>query len=346
MRFLTVLPFAACAGGPGFAPLARAVSAETLTAVLGFASPATCLALVDDPDLAAQAEARGIRTLPASIRPGDNPLELSQEARAGLADFVKAARSAETAVMLVNPFNPQISTQRLKAAATVYLKAPSTPLFSVRPCRNHPCQFQRYLNIIDFDTLYLLDPEWAPPSPEARTGGTVRLHASQPFALTPTEQPFLPSGQGELASCRDGRSLSTPEDGLAIMRQANGLVRLIFAPDQQIAGLRERQEAQGSAFRLAGMFGHLRHDAALFHDARTGERRIFFAGTFPFQPGTLLRIFPFSAQGTLWQQAVEIPVPRSGSSCLLSEDPPDTLGYIVCVLDAGQNGKGAETMER
>ncbi len=345
MRFLTVLPFAAHTGGPDFAPIAQAVSAEAITAVLGFASPETCLALTDDPALAALAGERGIETLPVSAGLGGNLLGLPPEARARLSDFAKTGKTDETAVLLVNPFNPQLTAQRLKAATKAFLKAPQGPLVSVRACRNHPCQFQRYLRLVDIDTLHLLDPAWL-PSPEIKANGADCLLASLPFSPNAVERTFFPTQPGQLASCLDGRPLSHPEDGLAIMHQSDGLARLVFAPQQQIQCPPDHHGPRHDGFRLAGMLGHLRHTAALFEDAGAGERHIFLTRNFPLQPEFLLRLIPFTTQDTLWAQAVDVPVARLDRSCRLPENPPPgTVGYVVCVLDTGQHGGEAELME-
>ena len=345
MCLLTVLSFVSPAGGPGFDSIARKVAAETIAAVLGFARPETCLALTGDSVLSAFAEEQGIRTAVVPGGLGESLFDLPRDARLLLRDFAKITGGEETAVLFVNPYNPLLTPQRLRSAVRAFRKAPDAPLVSVGTCRNHPCQFQRHLRLVEVDALHLLDPIWS-SGPEIAASGADRLLASQPFSANRLERQLFQALPGVLVSCLDGRPLSAPEDGLAVLFQSDGLARLVFDPGQQAKGLPEYIGAWRDTFRLVGMLGHLRHAGALFEDTGTGERHMLFTQEFPVQPGFLLRLIPFSACDTFWDQTVDLPMAGLDRCCPLPcKPPPDTVGYIVCVLDTAQGGGEFEMLE-
>jgi len=345
MRILTVLPFAAHAGGPGFDPIAEAVAAETIATVLAFAKPETCLALADNAALATLAEGQGLRTLTVAGGLGANLFELPPEAGRQLRAFAKADENEETAILFVNPFNPLLTPQRLASAVAAFLKAPDTPLVSVKDCRDHPCQFQRYLRHADIDALHLLDHAWS-PGPEPHTSGAERLLASRPFSPHRLERHFFPVPPGTLVSYRDGHPLDSPEDGLAVLFQPDGLARLVFEPAPQVQNLPTPPNARPRALRLAGMFGHLRHTSALFEDVGTGQRWLFFTAQSPVRPSFLLRLIPFSIREAFWDQAVDLVVPHLDLCGPMPEvSQSDIVGYIVCVFGAAQGGGEADMPE-
>ena len=339
MQFLTVLP-AFFGGEQGIAlSTAKDIITQSLAAVLDVVEPHTCLALSNSADLADLFAERGIHCALTSEAARAELFCLPTDLRQETTDF--AARLGEDcgAVFFVNPFNPLLPPASLRQAMQTFLHHPSRMLVSVRDCRDHPCQFQRLLRLADLDVIHLLDP--AKPDPAScavQAEGACAV--SLPFGSHRMEKHLFRSRYATHSPSHNGRVQAWDADAQTMIFDGESTMRLSVRLDQEITGLpAARGEASGS-FRLTGFFGHLRRHAALFERCADGTRHLFFRPGFPHQEGCLLRLIPFTANATCWDQTQDILVTRLNTPYLLNKNSAqDICGYIVCVLTFSANGE-------
>jgi|GEM_PF-5000817 hypothetical protein len=137
------------------------------------------------------------------------------------------------AVLFVNPHNPNLTSGRV-AEALERLTGAGTGngaevLLSVAPCRDHPCQWQEYLDIVASQAFSPVDPDAAQArgAVAAATGLTGRAHASVPFRM-PASAPWPHNAEGD-------------EGGVfEWLRSASRLVRLTPGAQAQTRSLQGR----------------------------------------------------------------------------------------------------------
>ncbi|GAB6126583.1 hypothetical protein [Humidesulfovibrio idahonensis] len=106
------------------------------------------------------------------------------------------------AVLFVTPRNPNLTAGRV-AEALERLAGAGTGngadvLLSVAPCRDHPCQWQEYLDIVACQAFSPVDPDAAQAcaAVAAAAGLTGRAHASAPFRM-PSSAPWPQNADGD-----------------------------------------------------------------------------------------------------------------------------------------------------
>lgn len=245
------------------------------------------------------------------------------------------------ATLLVHALHPGLSGDLLRRALTAFAKDKTSPLVSVSPCRDHPCQFQRLVRLADMDMVYLLDPS---PGEDAPTLPADNVAVTFPLDFAANERRCLQAKPGDRISCRTGLPVHDLENGQVLLVCADMRFRLLLAKSPDLDDLPERAGLEPDRWRLLGMFGHYRRVAALYADreGRLGDRFVLDA-TLAREGALRLTLVPIKPGATLWDHLTmvetSIPAGRSAVAVAVPPLPAEATAWQVNFLEDAVAGE-------
>jgi len=160
--------------------------------------------------------------------------------------------SPRCAVLVVNPWNPRLSSDRVGQAVVEMLKISPPALLSTVQCADHPCQWEEYFDIIDSQAYTLVDADdgGVGELTAKELGLGLRVHASVPFGM-PSSGPWpqtkwegqlfewLPE-EGVLRGVYraiGGQSGLAPEHRVFLWHEGGAVVRQVAFCEEDLAAL-------------------------------------------------------------------------------------------------------------